>query len=70
MRIVLKKSVTFTELGGAGSFLAMALLVSGLVVYGFSRTLDQRLFQPPNLMPPIQSVHAAIVYGRLVQSWG
>jgi len=44
-------------------FLVMALLVAGIVAYGFSFTLDQRLLHAAPRKPWIVWVHAAVFFG-------
>ena len=44
----------------------MTLLITGIVVYGFSHTVDQNLFHPAVPRPFILYVHAAVFSGWLV----
>jgi len=47
-------------------YLAMLLLVTAVVVYGFSRTIDQNLIHPPYPRPSILYVHAATFTAWLI----
>jgi hypothetical protein len=44
----------------------MTLLIFGIVVYGFSHTVDQNLFHPAVPRPFILYIHAAVFSGWLV----
>jgi hypothetical protein len=61
-----------TEVIAAGSlgasfvrrfFLLVAVAIAGLVVYGFSQDIDERLFHPPIPRPLILHVHAVVFFG-------
>jgi hypothetical protein len=47
-------------------YFLMTLLITGIVVYGFSHTVDQNLFHPAVPRPFILYVHAAVFSGWLV----
>ena len=47
-------------------YFLMTLLIFGIVVYGFSHTVDQNLFHPAVPRPFILYVHAAVFSGWLV----
>jgi hypothetical protein len=47
-------------------YFLMTLLITGIVVYGFSHTMDQNLFHPAVRRPFILYMHAAVFSGWLV----
>ena len=46
---------------GRWFYVALALLMAGMVAYGFSRTIDDGLFRPKIPRPPILYLHAAVM---------
>jgi hypothetical protein len=47
-------------------YLAMALLIAAVVVYGFSHTIDETLIHPAYPRPPILWLHAAVFFGWVI----
>ncbi|HEV2314398.1 MAG TPA: hypothetical protein VGR94_03760 [Candidatus Acidoferrales bacterium] len=44
-------------------YFLMALLIAAVVVYGFSQTVETKLFHPPQPRPFLLFVHAAVFFG-------
>ena len=44
-------------------YLFMAVLITAVVLYGFSRTVENKLFHPPQPRPFLLYVHAAVFFG-------